>query len=282
MKKYIIEVIGTIIGSSIMAFGIALFLLPNQLSSGGFSGITTVLYYLFDLKIGTTTLLMNIPLFIMAYLKLGKKFLAKAIFGTVTFSVLLNIFEMLMQNVRVITQDKLLASIYGGLVIGMGTAIIIKNNGSTGGTELLGHIISKVKPRYKTGNLMTMFDIAIVTFNIIALKQIEIGLYSAISIYIISKIIDAIAEGINFTKMIFIVSDKYEEISKEISDKLGRGSTAIEAEGMYENKQRKILWCVASKGEITRIRQIANDIDKNSFMSIFNAREVYGMGFKRI
>ena len=129
---------------------------------------------------------------------------------------------------------------------------------------------------------MTLFDIIIVGINMIALKQIEIGLYSAISIYIINKIIEIIAEGINFTKMIFIVSDKYEEISEEISKKLKRGSTAISAIGMYEKKQKTILWCVASKGEIVKIRQIANQVDDKSFMSIFNAREVYGMGFKKI
>lgn len=129
---------------------------------------------------------------------------------------------------------------------------------------------------------MALFDVAIIGINMIALKQIEIGLYSAISIYIINKIIESIAEGINFTKMIFIVSDKYEEIAKEISDKLGRGSTAIDATGMYKEASRKILWCVASKGEIAKIREIANKIDRSSFMSIFNAREVYGMGFKKI
>lgn len=165
---------------------------------------------------------------------------------------------------------------------GIGTALVLKYNASTGGTELLGHIISKIKPTYKTGNLMTIFDIAIVALNMVALKQIEIGLYSAISIYIINKIIESIAEGINFTKMIFIVSDKYEEIAKEISEKLGRGSTAIEAVGMYENKERKVLWCVASKGEIAKISQIASEIDKKTFMSVFNAREVFGKGFKRI
>lgn len=282
MKKLAKEYILIIIGCTLMSLGVVLFLLPNQLSSGGFSGITTVLYYLFDLKIGTTTLLMNIPLFIMAYFKIGKRFLVKAIFGTITFSLLLNTFESLLSNIPVFTQDKLLSSIYGGLVVGIGTAIILKNNGSTGGTELLGHIISSINPTYKTGNLMMIFDIGIVAFNMLALKQIEIGLYSAISIYIISKIIEVLAEGINFTKMIFIVSDKYEEISKEISKRLGRGSTAINATGMYEQKERKILWCVASKGEIAKIRQIANEIDENSFMSIFNAREVYGMGFKRI
>lgn len=114
----------------------------------------------------------------------------------------------------------------------------------------------------------------------IALKQIEIGLYSAIAIYIVGKIIEIIAEGINFTKMIFIVSDKYEEIATEISENLGRGSTAIFAKGMYLKKDKKILWCVASKNEITKIRQIASKIDNNSFMSIFNAREAYGLGFR--
>lgn len=163
-----------------------------------------------------------------------------------------------------------------------GTAIILKFKASTGGTELLSNIISKSFPAFKIGNLMTLFDIAIVCVNMIALKQIEIGLYSAISIYIINKVIDVIAEGINFTKMIFIVSDKYEEIANEISKRLERGSTAIEATGMYGKTERKILWCVASKGEIVKIRQIANEIDDKSFMSIFNAREVYGMGFKKI
>ena len=167
------------------------------------------------------------------------------------------------------------------LLLEVGTAVILKFDASTGGTELLGHIISKKFPNFKTGNLMTIFDMIIVGTNMVALKQIEIGLYSAISIYIINKIIEIIAEGVNFTKMIFIVSDKYEEIAAEISNKLKRGSTAISAIGMYEKTEKKVLWCVASKHEIAKIRQIASEIDSKSFMSIFNAREVYGMGFKK-
>lgn len=282
MKKNIKDIITIIVGCTLMALGVVLFLLPNQLSSGGFSGISTVLYYLFKFKIGTTTLILNLPLFIIAYFKIGKRFFAKAIIGTVVLSLLLNLFEALFQNSKVFTEDKLLASIYGGLIIGIGNAIILKNNASTGGTELLSNILSKIFFGFKVGNLMTIFDIIIVGVNMFFLKQIEIGLYSAISIYIVNKVIELIAEGINFTKMIFIVSDKYEEIAKEISDKLGRGSTAISATGMYHGTERKILWCVASRGEIVKIRQIANEIDTGSFMSIFNAREVYGMGFKKI
>ncbi len=281
MQKIIKDFLKIFIGCSLMALGVVLFLLPNQLSSGGFSGITTVLYYLFDFKIGAVTLIMNIPLFIISFIKFGKKFFIRAISGTIIFSLLLDCFEGVFSNIPVLTQDKLLSSIYGGLIIGVGNAIIIKYDASTGGTELISNIISRLNPKFKVSNMMVIFDIIIVAINMAALRQVEIGLYSAIAIYIIGKVVEVIAEGINFTKMIFIVSDKYEEISKEISDKLERGSTAISAIGMYENIERKILWCVASKGEISKIRQIANDIDDKSFMSIFNAREVYGKGFKK-
>ncbi len=196
-------------------------------------------------------------------------------------STLLNIFESIFEDFKVITNDKLLASIYGGLIIGVGNAIILKNNASTGGTELLSNIISKKSTTLKTGRLIVILDIIIVGVNMICLKQIEIGLYSAIAIYIIGKIIEIIAEGTNFTKMIFIVSDKYEEIAKAISENLSRGSTAIYAKGMYHKEEKMVLWCVASKNEIGRIRQIASKIDGNSFMSIFNAREAYGLGFKK-
>ncbi len=193
---------------------------------------------------------------------------------------MLDIFESIFKNFDVITEDKLLASIYGGLIIGVGNAIILRNNASTGGTELLSNITSRLVPTLKTGEMLVILDIFIVALNMIALRQIEIGLYSAIAIYIIGKIIEVIAEGINFTKMIFIVSDKYEEIANEISKKLERGSTAIYAKGMYRNEEKMILWCVASKNEIKKIRSIASKIDNNSFMTIFNAREAYGLGFK--
>ena len=195
-------------------------------------------------------------------------------------SALLNLFESIYASTNIIIEDKFLASIYGGLIIGIGTSIILKNNASTGGTELLSKIISQIFPTLKTGSLIVILDTVIVGVNMISLKQIEIGLYSAIAIYIIGKIIEVIAEGINFTKMIFIVSDKYEEIAKEISKELERGSTAIYAKGMYQNEEKMILWCVASKNEIVKIRQIASKIDNNSFMTIFNAREAYGLGFK--
>lgn len=244
------------------------------------AGIATLLYYVFDVKVGTTTIILNLPLFMIAYIKLGRKFFIRSVIGTITLALLLNEFENIAENFKVITNDKLLASIYGGVIIGIGSAIIYRNNSSTGGSEILSNIISKMFPQFKVSQLIVILDVIIVTANVIVLKQIEIGLYSAVAIYIIGKIMEIIGEGTNFTKMIFIVSDKYEEIAEEIAKNLGRGSTAIYAKGMFMKEKKKILWCVASKNEIAKIRKIATNIDKKCFMTIFNAREAYGLGFK--
>ena len=196
-------------------------------------------------------------------------------------SIFLNIYEAIGPHFKTITNDKLLASIYGGLIVGIGSAIVMRNSSSTGGTELLSNVISKTFPQFKVSELIVILDVLIVGANVFALQQIEIGLYSAVAIYIIGKMLEIIGERTNYIKMIFIVSDEYEEIAKSISENMRRGSTAIYAKGMYMNENRKILWCVASKNEIVKIRQIASRIDKRCFMTIFNAREAYGEGFER-
>ena len=276
-RKWLKDLLLIIVGALILAVGTDFFLLPNQLSSGGFSGITTIIYYLFSFPMGTSLMLLNIPLFIVALFKLGKKFFVKAIIGTGLLSLFLNMF----QGVNPVTDDRLLASIYGGIIIGIGTAIILKANASTGGSELLGNIISKFKPTMKTGSLIIIADSVIVGVNVLFFREIEVGLYSAIAIYLSGQMIDIIFEGTNFTKMIFIVSSKYDEIAKEIGDKIGRGSTGIYVQGMYHEQDKMMLWCVASRKEITQIKQIANKIDPKSFLVISNAREAFGQGFKK-
>ena len=277
MKKYLKELTLITIGTLLMAFGTAFFLLPNQLSSGGVAGITTITYYLFNLPMGTVMIFLNIPLFIIALIKLGKRFFIKAIIGTGMLSIFLNLFE----GVNALTSDRLLASIYGGIIIGIGTAIILRVNASTGGSELLGNIIVKFKPTARTSNMIILIDTIVVGLNVIFFKEIEVGLYSAIAIYLVGQMIDIIFEGTNFTKMIFIVSNKHKEISEKIGKDIERGSTGIYARGMYHEEDRMLLWCVASRREIAQIREIATKIDKKAFIVISNAREVYGKGFEK-
>ena len=277
-RRWIKELILMIIGSALMAGGTAFFLLPNQLSSGGFSGIATITYYLFAFPMGTTIIVLNLPLFAISLFKLGRRFFIKAIIGTGLLSLFLNIFE----GTQALTTDRLLASIYGGILIGIGTAIILKANASTGGSDLLSNIITKFKPTAKSGSIIVIIDCIIVGLNVLFFREIEIALYSVIAIYLTGQMIDIIFEGTNFTKMIFIVSNKYEEIAKQIGIKVGRGSTGIYAQGMYNEKDRMMLWCVASRREVSRIKRIASRIDPNSFLVISNAREALGQGFKRI
>lgn len=275
-KHIIIQFLQIIVGTALVAMSTSLFLLPNQLSSGGFSGIATIVYYLLKIPLGTTVLVLNIPLFIMSLIKNGKHFFLNAITGTVGLSAFLNIFE----KIKPITTDRFLACIYGGIIAGIGTAIILKANASTGGTDLLTQIIKAYKPNIKISNLLVVLDTIVVAMNVIFFKELEIGLYSAITIYVMGKMLDIFFEGIDFAKMIYIISPQNEEIAKQIGEKIRRGSTSLYGKGMYKKMDKEVLLCVASRGEVREIRKIVKEIDKNAFVVITNAREVFGEGFK--
>lgn len=275
-REWIKDIIYIVIGCMIMAVGISLFLLPNKLSTGGFSGIATVAYYLFQFPLGTTMLILNVPLVIMAFIKVGKAITIKGMIGTILLAFFIDLFD----KMEPLTSDRFLACIYGGIFVGIGTAIVLKAHASTGGTDMLSYIIRSYRPHFRTGNLIVIVDTIIVFLNVIVFKQIEIGLYSAIAIYIMGKMIDIIFEGIYFTKSMFIVSNKYKEIAKEIGEKLDRGSTAIYAKGTYTKGRKMMLWCVGSRNEVARIKEIAKKIDPGSFIVISNAREAWGKGFR--
>ena len=271
-KEYILFIVGAILS----AFGTACFLLPNQLSSGGFSGIATIIYYVFHVPMGTTIILLNLPIFIIAYLREGKNFFIRALAGTFIFSQSLNIFEKIIP----FTQDKMLASVYGGIVSGLGTALVFKGKSSTGGIDLIANIIKTYNNEVSVGNVLQILDIIVVLLNIVFLKEIEIGLYSAIAIFIINKMLDIVFEGINFSKMIYIISNEYEKIAEFINNEIDRGATGIYGKGMYTNNEKMLIMCVAKRKHIIKIKELAKKIDKNSFIIITDVREVYGLGFK--
>lgn len=277
IKKQIAEIFGTILGSFVISIGISLFLLPNQLSSGGIAGIGTIIYYLLKIPMGTTIILLNIPLFLISILKIGKSFFVKSLIGTISLSIFIDCLD----KFKPLTQDRFLACIYGGIIIGVGTAIILKVNSSTGGTDMVTYIAKKYKPSIRTGNIIVIIDIIIVTLNMFFFREIEIGLYSGIAIYLMGKIIDILFEGIDFTKLIFIVSKKSEEIAEKIGKSIERGTTGIYGKGMYTNEEILILMCAVTRRDVSKVTEIAKKIDKNSFIIITNSREVLGQGFKR-
>lgn len=275
-KQILKEMLETILGALIMATGVSLFLLPNQLSSGGIAGVATIFYYLLNIPMGTVIIAINIPLFLFSMYKVGKMFFIKSIVGTVAMSIFID----LLDKIEPLTNDRFLACIYGGILLGLGTTLLLKAESSTGGSDLISYIAKKYKPTVRSGNIIVIIDIIIIALNVIFFKEIEIGLYSAIAIYIMGKIIDIFFEGINFTKLMIIVSNKSEEIAKQIDQKVARGSTGLYGKGMYTNENKLILMCAVYRKDVARIKIIAKEIDPKSFIVITNSREVVGQGFK--
>ena len=235
-----------------MAIAVDFLLLPNQLSVGGFSGVGTITHYLFKIPLGTTVFILNIPLFFLALIRNGKKFFLDSLVGTISLSFFLNLFE----DISFINHSNFLACIYGGILSGIGTSIVLNANASTGGSDLLAQIVKTYKPDIKTGNIIILIDIIVVAISTIVFAEIEIGLYSAIAIYIMGKVLDLFFEGIDFAKMIIVISPCYQKISDEINKKIRRGTTAIYGKGMYKEEEKKLLLCVASRGEVREIRKI--------------------------
>ena len=280
MKNKIVQTIQEYViialGCTIMAAGVSLFLLPNELSTGGFSGIATIVYYFFKVPMGVTVFSLNIPLLIIAYFKIGKQLFARSIYGTIVFSLMIDLID----KITPLTHDRFLGCIYGGVFAGIGTAIILKFDASTGGSDLLSHIIRAYKKQYKSSSLILSVDTVVIALNVIFFKNIEIGLYSAIAIFLMGKMIDLIFEGVNFAKVIFIISPKYKEIAGQISASINRGSTGLFSKGMYTDQEKLTLLCVGSRTEAYEMQSIAKEIDKEAFIIIMNAREVIGKGFK--
>ena len=196
------------------------------------------------------------------------------------FPILYSVFIDLFDKFPAVTNDRLLACIYGGILTGIGTGLLLNVKASTGGTELVSNIIKSYNVKYRTSNMIIVIDTVIVLLNVIFFGEIEIGLYSAIAIIIMGKVIDILVEGTNFSKLLFIISEKNDKIAKEIGEVVKRGTTGIYGKGMFKNNDKIILMCAIGRGDLPKVKQLVKEIDKDAFIIISNAREVLGMGFR--
>ncbi len=278
IKEIIKQWMFCIIGCVLIAVGVVFFLLPLKISSGGLTGIATAFYYLFNFKMGYTILLLNIPLFLLGFFRIGKSFFLKTIFSTWFLSYLMDLLENI--NISLNIHDMLLASIYGGIIIGVGTSFIFLANSSTGGSELLINIILSFKKNASVSKLLWIIDSVVVLFNLIVFRQIDIGLYSFIVIYLNSKIVDLLAEGLDFSKVVYIISDNNKEISNGIMHELNKGVTGLYGRGMYEDKDMMVLLCVIRKRDVLELKRLVSRIDNKAFMIVADSTNVYGLGFE--
>lgn len=271
VKKYVLAILGGII----VGVGVGLLLLPLKLSTGGLSGISTLLYYLLNVNAGITTLILNIPLFIIAIKMFGINYSIRTLCSMGALSVTL----MLLENISPLTNDLLLASLFGGGITGVGLAFAVIGEATTGGTDLIAKIIQTKKQHLNMGEILLLIDGFIILISAITFDSIEVALYSAIAVFTMSKIMDLIIDGRAYSKALYIITNKADEISDYIITEVGRSATKLTGIGAYSGEEKEILLCVASKNEIPKIKNKVIEIDKDCFMIVTNVAEAIGEGF---
>ena len=275
MKKEWLKDIALIsAGAFIYAFGVNYFFVANKLADGGIAGISVILHYLFNFNISTTYLVLNVPLVIMGYKLIGGKFIVKTFYGTAMTSLAFRVF----QNYLGPMDDKLIASIFGGLIIGIGLGTIFVGGGSSGGADILVKILNKYFD-IPVGKAFLALDSFVLSALGILFGR-DIFMYTLVGLFISTKAIDFIQDGVDKAKALMIISDKSEEIKNEIMKQTGRGVTIINARGGYTNDNKEVLYCILGRYEVTTVKRIVKNIDRKAFMSISEVSEVLGEGFK--
>lgn len=264
-----------IIGSFIMGFAIKNIYDPLNLVTGGVSGLAIIFKSQIGIPLWMTNTLLNVPLFLASYRIKGWKFIKRTLVSTLALSFSLYI---LPEISLMPAEDMLLSALFGGIISGVGTGLVFMTQATTGGTDMLAALIQKVMPHYSVPQIMQVLDAAIVLYGA-AIFGVRPALYALIAIYAVARVADGILEGLKFSKMVYIISDKFMEISDAIMEQMDRGVTGLKAEGMYSGEDKMMLCCVVSRKEISQIKEIVREFDCRAFVIVSDVREVLGEGF---
>ncbi len=260
-------------GAFIAAGAIEGFLLPNNIIDGGVIGISMIASYLSKVNLGLLVVLINLPFILLAFTKMGKKFVFQTFYAVIIFSLALNVFSG-----HVVTTDQLLATVFGGIVLGTGVGIILKNEGSLDGTEILSLVLSK-KWGLSVGEFIMGLNIVIYCGAGLVFGW-EKAMYSMLTYFIAYKVIDVVMEGVNSSKSVRIISDKSYEIGQALIERLDIGITYIYGQGGYSKIDKTIIYCIISRLEMAKMKEIIKEIDPKAFISIVDVHESYGARHK--
>ena len=265
-----------IFGGTLYSISVNCFLSKNQILNGGFTGFATVINYLFGAPIGTVIFLLNIPLFIISYKKLGLRFVASSFWATLIMSALIDIGDFL----PVYKGDLLLASLFGGFLSGAGLGIVFINGATTGGTDIIAKLIGIKYPHITLGKTIFIIDLAIIILGGLVYRNIESSLYASVVIFVNSQTIDYIIFGMHRSSLIFIISEKGDEIRTLITNEIHRGVTILRGQGGYTNTQKDVLICACYDNQTGKFIKRIKAFDEKAFLIITNAKEILGEGFK--
>ena len=255
------------LGCALGALAYPLFLVPNHIAPGGLTGLATVLNYLFHWPVGTTSLVMNVPLFIIGYRAMGRVFVVRSLIDVIPLPPM--------------TQQPMLGALFGGVLVGAGLGLILRGGATTGGTDMVARMIHNRFQHISVGAILFFIDCCVVLMAGFFIEA-EYALYAFVALYAASKLIDVVMVGLTREKACYIISTQHEQVKREIMEKLDRGVTVLHAEGGYSGQERPVLLCVLSAQELGRLKAIVREADEDAFLFISDAHEVLGEGFRRL
>lgn len=275
MRKIFLRIIMVSLGAIIMALGLELFLVPNHIMDGGIVGVSIITSHLLHLPLGIFIFILNLPFIFLGYKQIGKTFALSTGLGITVLSLA----TLVLHNIHPFTEDTLLATVFGGMILGVGVGIVIRYGGSLDGTEILAILFNSKTP-FSVGEIIMFFNIIIFTVAGFVFNW-EQAMYSIIAYYIAYKMIDIVIQGLEESKSVYIISDDIDEIGQTIMDRLGRGVTFLHGEGAYTGNDKKVIFTVITRLEESKLKSIVAEIDDNAFLAIGNIAEVKGGRFKK-
>ena len=267
---------GTILGSAVFALGFALFLAPNNLNPGGISGLSMVVVELLKFgSVGTLSILINLPLFLLGGLKIGKRFFVGSLIGMTLSSVLIDAFAL----IAFPATDPLIGALYGGVICGLGLGIVFMAGTSTGGSDIL---VRLLKLRYRNvpiGQIAMYFDAVVVVLTGLVFHDVTKALYTGVTVFVCGKVVDAVVYRFDYTKVALIISKEYEEIARQIGIRLDRGATFLNGEGSYSRRPTKVVLAAIKRQQLAELKELVTAIDPDAFIILQEAHQVLGDGF---
>lgn len=273
------KTVNIIIGCIITALSYVIFLIPHQIVPGGVTGIAMIFHFLYKSPVGILTIVLNVPLFILAIRVLGLSFGIKSVIAIIFTNLLIDFFSYTV-TIPTPTEDPILAALYGGILLGLGLGLVFRGGASTGGTDIIGQVLNRYT-NLSVGMWIMIVDCVVITLAGITTRSIELALLGYLALFLSSKIIDMVLEGIDYARAAFIVSAEHEKITEAIYDKMKRGVTVLEGHSPYTKEKRPVIMCVITKKETHNLKSMVHQIDKKAFVILTDVFEVLGQGFRK-
>ncbi len=280
IQKSVRNLVLILIGSVVYSAGVALFLDPHGIAPGGLTGIAIMINHFLSWDTGLLVLIMNIPLLIIGWVKFGYRFVISTITATVLSSGLITLFSQLLRDSLPVTSDLLLSALAGGLLMGVGMGLIFRVGATTGGTDIIIKLLRQKLRHITSGTISNMIDAVIILIVAIAYRDIEIALYSVLAAGVIAYVLNLVLYGPDNASLVYIVSNREEEITSRLLNEIGVGVTRVYGEGGFTNQKKNVILCVTKKRVFPEVKAIVREVDPDAFMICSSASEIYGEGFK--